>query len=1124
MSAPSKAPPEIASDRLPEASEPATTNAQPGTARGGPPPPQAALLAAQGSAGNRAVADAIAAGRGIQRAPADDDRHRSEEAHAPTVPATPGAVESAPTLPAAGPQGPAAAPAAASPAAPAPAAGADGGQPAMAPQVSGAAGPASAGGVLGPAGTPLKGQATFAGSEEEGDFSEAAPQPRRGKHPEHIKPAMPVSLSEAQAAYRKDPSSVYRSKNDSLHRQYWAIDPGTGGGPPQAYRSGKTIIIAPDLAGPGLPPPHTEPIEADEGAESRNVEALGQHLDARRAGAAGPPAPGPPSDEGRRAIFPGSRRGPETGMKPATPVSHDEVMNAYRDNPAKVHSSASDDWHGQVYAIDRGQGAVPRAYRSGSKIIVDPSYPLDGRPPAASPAGSVKPPGPGADLGSVLNPVQIPSDPAKKAEALRDPVEGPRIRDAINQQNQREHDAHMERARAGLKAKQDEARTERPIPKAMSTIAPAPINAELESDIPHDQTVRYDDDSPDIEVQSQEDKPAKWGMKGANVTRTRTSESRTSTRRQTDTTTKTRTTQAGLKGIGQEWAQRDETKTDDKVVAREKSTKANVSLKGLTITQTQSTEEGKGETADPADPDAKKKTKTSVQKGMTLGPGGAGGTGTASIESKSGTKAEATGDFKLTPGGMEGSAAGTVTSAKGFSGHLSVSGKYNVIAGDPKHLDNGKYSVTFTVTDEKGVEIGGGWSKPGGGPSASLAAGSSSSNEQFETRVFDSEPEAKLFQLFAALRVAEEVKSVKNATTADGALAMKEGESKGTSHTDTDSLSGSGGMEGVDIGVAMSDATTLGLTIKKVGPTQVQVTPSVSEKKALDASISAWSAFGNTKGHSEINAYAITFEFDLGNDAGKKAFETYCKTRMLPLPPAKWIDSTTGHQFEDHDVYTFAHIGKIGWQNTAWQQTVVDEKGTHAAAGGGQSHVVDLNWIRHVTRDKNVHSDAEITGHLENGKATGFEGQMTVGGESGSFNREQFDLIFSDTKPKGEVTNSGEWTLSADIDAKMFEQLERTNSDMRKAKTREEKLKIYSELAKKGGAHMLSGQVRGGGHRLARAQGRPQFPRAGGTRAAGPPAQGIDRPAQGQARFRVWHRARGEGDARQAQRPSQERQ
>jgi hypothetical protein len=142
----------------------------------------------------------------------------------------------------------------------------------------------------GSADKPVSGPPTMAGSEEEGDFDAAAPK-RRRRRPAGMKPAVTANKEEAEAAYRANPASVYRSKNDSLHRQYWELDAEGSEGPPPIYKSGNTFIIAPDVEGPGLPPPHPEPIPADEGAELENVRALSEHLDARVRARSSIPAP-----------------------------------------------------------------------------------------------------------------------------------------------------------------------------------------------------------------------------------------------------------------------------------------------------------------------------------------------------------------------------------------------------------------------------------------------------------------------------------------------------------------------------------------------------------------------------------------------------------------------------------------------------------------------------------------------------------------------------------------------------------------------------------------------------------------------------------------------------------------
>jgi hypothetical protein len=923
------------------------------------------------------------------------DPRRSGMAHAPTLD-TSGGVATAPTFP--GPQrgdprrsGMAYGPTLDS-----------GGGMATGPTTPGAPAPGGAGpapapgpgpGAPGPGGGRPSGP-TITSTEEEGDFPEP-PAPRRGNHPAHIKPAVPATKAEAEAAYRRDPSLVYRSQNDSLHGQYWRIDPGTGGGPPPVYRSGKTYIVAPGVTGPGLPPPRTEVTQADEGMERDNIKAMGEALDRRRAQTAPTPvAPGAPASPGQQRIDPyARRREPEPGMRPAVPVTHEEVAEALRKNPDKVYQSKRYDTHAEWYTADRGRGAWPRAYRSGNTIIVDPGYPLDGSRPDAKPTGT--------------------------------PARGPD-----------------------------------PTTQAAQTISPTGY-------VP------------------QERKPAKWDVKQGTLSRETTADETKVGESGSETRSRSSKQTINLaKGVGQEWKQREETRSGDKVIGKERYTTATLSPDGITIVRGRGADVGQ---VTPEDPDAAKKTKTKVEGGATIGPGGVGGTGTAAIESKSGAKAEAKGTAKMGKDSIEASGTAGLTSAKGFTGHLTVSGKHHVVASDPKKTDKGKFAVTFTVTDEKGVSLGGGWNKPGGTMSVGLNVGSSESNVQFETRVFDSEPEAKLFQLTAAMVVTTQTKAIDKASTADGALAMKEGEVAGSSKTESDTIGGSFGISQVSVGVASTDSTTRGLRIEKVGPTKVRVTPSVAETAALNASISAAGLFSNTKGGSETTSFKITYEFDLSTEAGKKVYETYLKQPFPPpMPPyAKWIDSTTGHQLEDHDVYKFSHIGEIGWGSHSAQETVEDESGRHTTTVGGKSEKVELNAIRKLTFDKNRHSEANIISRMDNGQVSQISAQMTVGGEDGEFNRKQFREIFMDKgAPAGtDVTTSGEWTLTADIDKKLFESLERSNEKMKLAKNREERLKIYSEMAQEGGARMLMGQVRASGKKLAwnlELKGDPNFPGAAG--------------------------------------------
>lgn len=1078
MSPPVKAPsePEIdkASTERDQAPAPSVATANRAVTR-----PQAAVIAAQQTAGNAAVAGVLGAPTGTQRAPNDDEPGRtSGMAHGPTLDSS-GGVATAGTLPGTQPTDPRRSGMAYGPtldssggvgtgptlpgsSAPGPA---PGGAPGPAPGggPGGGSAPDGPAGEIGPAGTPLKGPATLAPQPSivEGGGG-PAPKPKvqtRG-------PAYGLTDNSIADAHQKAPGSVHRAINFTWYNWMLEQQKFQGDEFPRGIRVGNAIVVAPDYDGPG-PPRRTSPIE-----EPDEERKLGPNDpvpgDPRLAQGPRQQMPDLSDTNAKRAIFPGSRRGAEPGMKAAVPLTHDEVMRAYRQNPGSVHPSDSDDWHDQVFAMDRGQGPAPRAYRSGNTIIIDPSYPLDGKPPDASPRGSVKQPGPGWDLGTVLNPVRIPPDPKEKARILRDPVEGPRLKQAIDAQNERDRQTHVSEAKKATTALAAAKKPEGPAPAgpAPAPAAPDPTKAA--------QTI-----SPTGYV-PQEKKPARWDVKSGEISRETTREETRTTDQ--GTAKRTESSKKGYslaKGAGQEWKQREESQTGDTLKAKERSTKVNASLAGLALNRGSTTETG-------TTPDGPK-TKTERNVGGSIGPDGLAGTASTSITSQSGTKAEAKGDVKLGPNGIELTGTGTITTAKGFTGHLSVSGKSNVVAKDPKPLPNGKFAVEFVMTDESGVELGGGYSKPGGGASVALTAGSSSSSSQYETRVFDSQAEATMFQLTAAAQVGSAADDIKKATTADGAIAMKEGEVRGTSQTDADTIGGSAGMSQVSVAVASTDSTTTGLRIERMAGTKVRVTPSIAEQEALNASISVAGQFGNTKGKSETNSFSVTYEFDLGTEDGKRAFETYCKQRLPPpMPPhAKWIDMTTGHQMEDHDVYKFAHIGEIGWGSHATQQTVVDEGGTHTTAVGGQSEKVELGAIRKLTFDKNRHAETNIVGRMDNGQISQLAGQLTVGGEDGSFNRDQFRKIFSDKgAPAGtEVKSSGEWTLSADIDKKMFENLERSNKMMLKAVTREERLKIYSELAQAGGAQMLSGQVRASGRKLAwnlELKGDPNFPGAAG--------------------------------------------
>ena len=111
-----------------------------------------------------------------------------------------------------------------------------------------------------------------------------------------------------------------------------------------------------------------------------------------------------------------------------------------------------------------------------------------------------------------------------------------------------------------------------------------------------------------------------------------------------------------------------------------------------------------------------------------------------------------------------------------------------------------------------------------------------------------------------------------------------------------------------------------------------------------------------------------------------------------------------------------------------------------------------------------LHSRAVLTAASQNGQPVGYHAEVSVKSDSGEYNREQFGAIFLGAqKGKSTAKPSGDWTLSADIEAKVIKDLEQNSAAFRHARTDEERMRILSGLFKEGGARAAGGLVRAGG-------------------------------------------------------------
>jgi len=406
-------------------------------------------------------------------------------------------------------------------------------------------------------------------------------------------------------------------------------------------------------------------------------------------------------------------------------------------------------------------------------------------------------------------------------------------------------------------------------------------------------------------------------------------------------------------------------------------------------------------------------------------------------------------------GNTQASVGYRVATKGGTGASVSLTGGNSVTVDDPEEVEEGVWIVSYVISDSSGLAAGG---TAKAGP-VELGAGGSDTKAKLQTgsRKFNTESEALKFK--KNIRHELEGESTRQAffppTTANGALMIPPGESRGVGASDTLAGNVSAGYATGSIGKSGYKSSTQLLSVYHAAGYKVQVTTTVSTEKG-----SAWTAGGlgltNESGGSESALYAVTFEFDLSNPGDQRLFETFCK-RPLPIadgrqPLSRRRLTTQG----DHDNYALAGAAS-SFAGSVSQEEVVDAQGVHDKYTGTQTEDHTPGRILGVFEDEK-HASAEIVSSLENGKESGFAAKMKVSGESGEFNRRQFGKIFEGASYSGTAHESGKWTLTAAIPKEALRELEQTNV-FKGAKTEDEKLRIYSAYVEKNGAQMLGAQV-----------------------------------------------------------------
>jgi hypothetical protein len=241
----------------------------------------------------------------------------------------------------------------------------------------------------------------------------------------------------------------------------------------------------------------------------------------------------------------------------------------------------------------------------------------------------------------------------------------------------------------------------------------------------------------------------------------------------------------------------------------------------------------------------------------------------------------------------------------------------------------------------------------------------------------------------------------------------------------------------------------------------------VSGTKGSD--ISGGGGITLTRGSSETKGFAMVWEFDLGTRLGRDAFDRYAMTAMPPFVGAKVVSMTSSGSEEDHDAVSIPLLGTARWTGTTWEVVKQDAKGTHEQFGGQQAHNQDPSWIgKNIFGQDKLASTAEITSNLSTAKdggqqAEGYQAQVKVSGDSGEYNRQELGKMFMGVPHKGTAKASGEWTLTATVSPDVVRELEKNSKEMRAAKTKEDKMRVYSRFVKENGARMVGAQVGLGG-------------------------------------------------------------
>jgi hypothetical protein len=438
-----------------------------------------------------------------------------------------------------------------------------------------------------------------------------------------------------------------------------------------------------------------------------------------------------------------------------------------------------------------------------------------------------------------------------------------------------------------------------------------------------------------------------------------------------------------------------------------------------------------------------------------VGPGGFGGSYTGGATHPSGARAsygahgrtDVMGNYDVGAGGGvgKGPVGAEVTFGKG----------HHVTPGEVVKVADGVWEVSYTIDDSTSMGAGLTGSVGPGGIGGDLSE--TTSELHTGAKRFTSKAEAEAFARNPNATVDFDGSATFPLTTAAGALMIPIKEKRGVGDIDTVTKGLSASASAATLSWSKHSSDGHSLSVFHKDDLTLQVTTVVTTEEGSDWSL-ATIGFANTKGGSNSNLFEVTYEFDFHSEAARTAYETFCALRLPPLNATLLSRRELSVQ-EEHDAFNMAG-GARKFAGLTWQETVSDTSGQTKNYGGAQTDDESPGWLLSQLGDKEFHSNAQIVRSSHNDRDVGATAEVDVSGESGEHNFNEFAKIFGRGNASADAASaSGKWRLTAEVPMEAIEDAEKDWPTLAKAKTKSEKMLIYSRLVKEHGAGMVGGQV-----------------------------------------------------------------